>query len=140
MNNNTNNTIPAFGINLNMLNFKNIAQKLQKTIDDIKDSVPKNYVRQREHKIIEYKGYWQEFTETNIDTGITRTDKFYVPTSKGRVLHQGTATVVTLEDGSIGRSVCGPEDTYSRKKGLKIAYNRALIQHLEKEIEELGGK
>jgi hypothetical protein len=98
-----------------------------------------NYVKQYERKTIEYKGHLQEFTETNVFSGETNTNKFYVPTSRGEVIHQDSATVVFLQDGSKGVAKCGKDDTFSRKTGLKIAYNRALIQHLEKEIKELGG-
>jgi hypothetical protein len=98
----------------------------------------KNYVSQDERKTIEYKGYTQEFTETDIYTGQTNFNRFYVPTSRGTVIHQDTATIVILEDGSKGISKCGNKDVFSRKTGLKIAYNRAMIQHLQKEIEQLS--
>ncbi|MDD4779105.1 MAG: aegerolysin family protein [Tissierellia bacterium] len=109
--------------NINMIN-----------IDNLK---PDNFVKQEEHKTIEYKGHMQDFTETNIVTREVNSGKFYVPTSRGKVIHQDNATIVILHDGSKGIAKCGKNDTFSRKTGLKIAYNRAMIEHLSKEIKEL---
>jgi len=55
-----------------------------------------------------------------------------------RIIHQDKYTIVILEDGNKGVSKCMEGDTFSRKKGLKIAFNRALIQHLEKETKKLS--
>lgn len=98
----------------------------------------KNYVSQDERKTIEYKGHIQEFTETDTFTNETNYNIFYVPTSRGTIIHQDTATIVILEDGSKGVAKCGNKDAFSRKTGLKIAYDRAMIQHLQREIEQLS--
>jgi len=123
----------------------NDAVKYRKELENmniiVTDSVKiseNNRVRQEEHKIIEYKGHTQEFIERNTSTGEVNTSKFYVPASRGKVMHKDIATIVILEDGSKGVAKCNKEDNYSRKTGLKIAYNRAMIQHLLSEIEKLS--
>jgi hypothetical protein len=99
----------------------------------------KNCVRQEEQKTVVYQGYKQEFCTTNDSTGETLYGYYFVPATKAKIIHKDTATIVIFEDGSKGVAKCGKDDTYSRKTGLKIAYNRAMIQHLQKEIDKLGG-
>ena len=101
------------------------------------DLKPTNFVKNEEYKTIEYKGCMQEFNETNHITGEVNSGRFYVSSSKGKVIHQDNATIVILQDGSKGVAKCGKNDNFSRKTGLKIAYNRAMIEHLLKEIKEL---
>lgn len=117
----------------------NYRKELEKNMDNtnIDTVIPNNVTRKEEYKTIEYKGYTQEFIEKNIITGDINSNKFYVPVTRGRVIHKDSATIVILEDGSKGVAKCGKNDTYSRKTGLKIAYNRAKIISLQKEIDKL---
>lgn len=114
----------------------NYRKELEKTIDfttNDSNTIPQNFVRQEEHKNIVYKGYVQEFIETNIETGESVTGKFYVSSTKAKIIHKDNATVVILDDGSKGVAKCNEKDIYSRKEGLRLAYNRAMIEHLLKE-------
>jgi hypothetical protein len=97
-----------------------------------------NFTQYEEYKNIEYKGHLQEFTEINTITGEVNSSKFYVPTSRAKVIHKDNATIVILQDGSKGVAKCGKDDVFSRKTGLKVAYNRAMIEHLLNEIDELS--
>jgi hypothetical protein len=106
--------------------------------NDPTTTVPQNHVRQREHKVVEYFAHYQPFSETNLITGETRSDRFFVPGYKCEVLHENADTVVTLENEFVGKTTCDVDSIYSRKTGLKIAYNLAMIEKLKKEIEELS--
>lgn len=54
-----------------------------------------------------------------------------------RVIFNGRATVVILNDGSKGVSVCGYDDAFDEKKGYKIALRRAYINQLNDELKDL---
>ena len=57
-----------------------------------------------------------------------------------RVIYNGPATIVILDDGSKGVSVCGPKDAYDKAIGFSVAYTRALVggaDKLNKLIERL---
>jgi hypothetical protein len=106
--------------------------------DEIKQNVKSNLAYHNEIKQVIYDGYMQGFTYTNLETGEQFSGKYKVSPVRGKIIHQDHATIVILEDGSKGVSKCCPKDTYSRKKGLKIAYNRALIQKLQNEINRIA--
>jgi hypothetical protein len=42
-----------------------------------------------------------------------------------------------LDDGTKGVAKCSPEDEFNETKGIKIAYNRAKIKLLQKELNKL---
>jgi hypothetical protein len=58
----------------------------------------------------------------------------------GKVIRNDRAIIVMLDDGSKGTAVCSPEDEYDGRKGLKIAYSRALAQHFKKVANQLAYK
>lgn len=58
----------------------------------------------------------------------------------GRVIRNGSAIVVMLNDGSKGVAVCSPEDEFDARKGLKIAHARAMVQHFKKVANKLAYK
>jgi hypothetical protein len=54
-----------------------------------------------------------------------------------RIIRNGWATIVILEDGSKGVSKCGPDDEYDADKGLEIATLRAEIKSMNKRLKNL---
>lgn len=56
---------------------------------------------------------------------------------KERIIFNGDATIVFLDDGTKGVSKCHPDDDYDKTLGIKIAYNRAKIKFLQKELKNL---
>jgi hypothetical protein len=55
-----------------------------------------------------------------------------------KVIFNGDTTICILEDGSKGITKRNPNDRYDKDKGQNIAYFRAKIKSLEKEIEKLS--
>lgn len=58
-------------------------------------------------------------------------------TSNFKAIFNDYATVVILEDGGKGAAKLNPTDKFDIDKGLQIAYKRAMLNQLEKEIIEL---
>lgn len=83
---------------------------------------------------IYHKGY-QRCTKT-VD-GVEETFSFTKRELKERIIHSGNRTVCILDDGSKGVAKCDKEDNYDETKGIKIAYTRAKIKSLEKQLKEL---
>lgn len=55
-----------------------------------------------------------------------------------KVIYNNNATIVIFEDGSKGVAKKHPRDTYNRQVGHDIAFNRARIIQLQKEINEIS--
>ena len=97
-----------------------------------------NYVNENEVKEIVYHGVKQYFTEkSNLDCYV-KEDYFKTKDKKELVIHNGKATIVILDDGSKGVAKCCPEDEYNKLTGIKIAYIRAKIKSLQKELKTLA--
>jgi hypothetical protein len=92
---------------------------------------------QTEVKEIIYKPTLQYFTETSSLTPYTKEDYFRIPERKQRIIHTKDETIVILDDGSRGVAKCSTRDEYNKLTGIKIAYIRAKIKSLEKELKEL---
>lgn len=90
-----------------------------------------------EVKNITYHGMRQYFTEINQTSGDIKETYFKTQEKKERVIHNENATVVILDDGSKGVARCCPEDEYNPNKGIKIAYIRAKMKSLRKELNAL---
>jgi hypothetical protein len=56
----------------------------------------------------------------------------------GKVIRNDRAIIVMLDDGSKGTAVCSPMDEYDSRKGLRIAYARAMAQHFKKVANQLA--
>ena len=56
---------------------------------------------------------------------------------KLRVIYNGNRTVVLLEDGTKGTAKCSDEDDFDKERGLNIAYRRAKIRQMTKELKQL---
>ena len=56
---------------------------------------------------------------------------------KIKVIRSNNATVVILEGGIKGVSKCLEEDAYDKVKGFEIAYTKACIKRLNKNLKEL---
>lgn len=54
-----------------------------------------------------------------------------------KVIQNGLATIVILNDGSKGVSKCLPIDTYDADKGFEIAHTKAQIKSLNKKLKKL---
>jgi len=89
-------------------------------------------------KEITYHGTKQYFTEVDARTkDVIKDSSFRTSAKHEKVIQNNNATIVILEDGSKGVSKCLPIDTYNETKGIKIAYIRAKIKSLNKELKEL---
>jgi hypothetical protein len=96
-----------------------------------------NFVNEPEVKEFIYNEVKQYFTEKSNLKDEVKNDYFRIREKKERVIHSGNRTIVILDDGSKGISKCSPDDKYDKLKGIKIAYNRAKIKSLEKELKKL---
>ncbi len=79
-----------------------------------------------------------------LDSWVLKSDGQYVGVlpkfnygSKIKVYINKGTTVIILEDGSKGIAKCNPEDIYDINKGIDIAYKRACVKSIEKEIKKL---
>lgn len=94
--------------------------------------------RNAEIKTIVYHGTKQYFTETDERTKeVVKDSSFRITPKKEKIIHNESATVVILDDGCKGVSKCCPLDEYNKTKGIKIAYIRAKIKSLKKELKIL---
>lgn len=94
--------------------------------------------RNAEIKTIKYYGTKQYFVETDARTGeVIKDSSFKTRAKTEKVIHNDLATIVILDDGSKGVAKCMPEDQYDKIKGIKIAYIRAKIKSLQKELKVL---
>lgn len=88
-----------------------------------------------------YSSGHQSFRRVTREGGETFVSEssFKIPEKK-QVLNideeKGT-TICTLDDGSVGTSKCMNNDVYDGLKGIKIAYLRAKIKSLQKELDAL---
>lgn len=96
-----------------------------------------NKVNETEVKTIVYGEVKQYFTEeTNLSNDI-KTDYFRIKQREEKVIHSGNATIVILDDGSKGVAKCMEGDEYNKTTGIKIAYIRAKMKSLQKELNQL---
>jgi len=56
------------------------------------------------------------------------------------VIYRGLTAIVILDDGSKGIARCNPKDKYSKQTGYDIAFYRAQIKSIEKELDKLCGR
>jgi len=56
---------------------------------------------------------------------------------KCKTIHNGTTTIVILDDGSKGVAKLNPKDTFKAETGQGIAYYRAKIKQAENRLELL---
>lgn len=97
-----------------------------------------NKAVQPEKNFVDYGSAISIVKITNVETGKTRTEKVKaIEAFTAQVIHQDKYTIVIIDDGSKGIAMCREGDEYSRKKGLKLAFKRAMLVMLEKEIKEL---
>lgn len=54
-----------------------------------------------------------------------------------RTIRNGKVTVVILPNGTKGVSKCMEEDTYDAQIGYEIAYRKAIVKKLQKELKGL---
>lgn len=71
---------------------------------------------------------------TNLSDDLSKAS-FVVEGHTAKVVFNGRYTIVILDGEFEGRAMCMEGDVFSRKKGLKIAYNRAMIKFLEAETD-----
>jgi hypothetical protein len=96
-----------------------------------------NIVNICETKVFTYKKHYINFTENNLTTGEICEKSFSVPEKIGKVIYNNNATIVILNDGSKGVAKCCPNDIFDKTIGIKIAYNRAKIKSLQKELKKI---
>ena len=83
----------------------------------------------------EFNTYFEEYKEKQIN----EIENIHINglSQKVKVIRNGKVTVVVLEDGIKGVSKCLEEDTYDKAKGFEIAYTKACIKRLNKNLKEL---
>lgn len=96
-----------------------------------------NKINQEEVKVIEYARVYQPFVTSYKDSNEEERGGFYIKSESERVIHSDNRTIVILNDGSKGIAKCNPDDEYDKTKGIKIAYVRAKIKSLNKELRNL---
>ena len=69
--------------------------------------------------------------------GVTSKDAFMIPERNSKMIFSNNAVICILDDGSKGVSKCSPDDNYHETTGVKIAYTRAKIKSLQKELKKL---
>jgi hypothetical protein len=90
-----------------------------------------------EVKEIKYLEGRQYFNEKNLTTGEVKSTFFKTKEKNEKVIHNKNATIVILDDGCKGVAKCSPEDEFNKTTGIKIAYLRAKIKSLQKELKYL---
>jgi len=98
-----------------------------------------NKVYEDEVKTIVYGEVKQYFTEES-NLKDDKEDWFWTKEKVEKVIHSGNATIVILDDGSKGVAKCGKKDEYRKTTGIKVAYLRAKIVSLHKELNDLLGE
>lgn len=83
----------------------------------------------------EYFEYVPQIVETELPEQVTEVFVYEPEEEEVRVIYNNRATVVILEDGSRGVSKCLPEDEYDADLGFDIAYTRAKIKQLQKDLK-----
>ena len=88
-------------------------------------------------KTIVYSAGYQNFYEYDEDGNIIKQGSFRIPEKHEVVIENEKATVVFLDDGSKGVALCHPSDIKNETIGIKLAYLRAKIVSLQKEIKTI---
>jgi hypothetical protein len=96
-----------------------------------------NKATETEIRDIVYGEHYISFYESSNITGV-KTGSFKVSSKKEKVIFNKDQTIVILDDGSKGVAICSHKDTFDKITGLRIAYNRAKINSLQKEIDKLS--
>jgi len=93
----------------------------------------------RIENFIYYENY-QKFTREIFKNGSfinEETKSFKKKEIKEKIIFSNNVIIVILNDGTKGISKCHPNDEYNETKGIKIAYNRAKIKSLKKELKKM---
>mgnify|MGYP006883105101 CR=1 FL=1 len=94
------------------------------------------------HKVINtrYDKTYHKFTQEIVENGeiTSKTDTFSRPAMNQKVIVNEPAVICILDDGSKGVSKCMEEDVFDENKGIKIAYIKAKIKSLQKELKQLS--
>lgn len=82
----------------------------------------------------------QRFQAYDTDGNLVKEDSFTIPEKFERVIYSDKYTIVMLNDGSKGVAKCMDGDSFNETTGVKIAYLRAKIKSLQKELKGITGK
>ena len=83
----------------------------------------------------EFNTYFEEYKEKQINE--IKNIHINGLSQKVKVIRNEKVTVVVLDGGIKGVSKCLEEDTYDKAKGFEIAYTKACIKRLNKNLKEL---
>ena len=97
----------------------------------------KNYAPENKIENFVYEKGRRKVKKYNSKMELEDSYSFTLQTLNEKVIYSNNAVIVILGDGSKGVAKCMDEDTFDRVKGLKIAYNRARIKSLQKELNDL---
>ena len=87
-----------------------------------------------------YERTRMSFTKTDVKTGVQEYNSFMIPEKKSKFIFNNNAVICLLKSkyGNIkGVAKCDPNDEYDKNKGLRIAYNRAKIKLMQRELKDL---
>lgn len=84
-----------------------------------------------------YHQVYQNFTEMDEEGNILKEGSFKIPDRVETIIENEKATILFLNDGSKGVSLCHPNDRFNLTTGRKLAYLRAKIVSLGKEIKQV---
>lgn len=79
----------------------------------------------------------QRFIQKDLEGNVIKDSSFKIPSKTQRLIFNQNATICILDDGCKGVSKCMEEDVYNETKGIKIAYLRAKIKSMNKELKQL---
>lgn len=88
-------------------------------------------------KQIVYHPVYQKFSEYDENGNLVKTGSFKIPQRIQKLIENDKATIVFLDDGSKGVSLVHPMDSKNETFGRKLAYLRAKLVSIQKEIKEL---
>ena len=97
-----------------------------------------NKISYPEKNQVVYAPVYRKYTEFNTEENWMEDGTFKMDGGiQATVIRQDEYTIVIFDDGSKGVANCGENEHYSRNRGLKIAYTRAMIEHLQRQLEVL---
>lgn len=86
-------------------------------------------------KTIVYSAGYQNFYEYDESGNLIKQGSFKIPEKHEIIIENDKATIVFLDDNSKGVALCHPSDIQNETVGIKLAYLRAKIESLQKEIK-----
>jgi len=119
------------------------AYSIENDIYVITDDMIDHKTQNKRETVIEeftYERTRMSFTKTDVKTGVQEHNSFMIPEKKSKFIFNNNAVICLLKSkyGNIkGVAKCDPNDEYDKNTGLRIAYNRAKIKLMQRELKDL---